>query len=212
MNRFSFWPRSLALVGVSLLLLAAGACERIAPVRTLPSWVRGVYVPMIKNKTVEPQIEETITRLTEEAFLTDGRVDVVPRQSADLTLVVTITGWESRVSNTSGDHVASDEEVTVTADVKLYEPFDMSKPLADLGPLRVNSGFNIDTRSTSYEVEPDRKERLLRQLADQIVFRTLNGFPTTLRNLPPGVSLPEVRTPEAIVPEEPLSNNKGSLN
>jgi len=69
-----------AALAMSLLMLLTAGCERIAPIRTLPSWVRGVYIPVFKNKTYEPQIEEDATRYTQETFLRDGRVDIVRRR------------------------------------------------------------------------------------------------------------------------------------
>jgi hypothetical protein len=206
MMRLLISPRPLArgcVAGLALLaLLAATACERVAPIRTLPSWVRGVYIPVFKNKTFDPALEETATKLTAEAFLADGRVDIVPKSDADLTVVVEITKWDERASGTSGDKITDRNEYSLTASIKLFEPFDADKPgaepLADLGRIKVDTEFNIDARSTFYVAEPDRKEQLLRALADQVLYRTINGFPTNLRNLPPGATLPEVKGPETI--------------
>lgn len=199
------------LLALAAILTLAGACERVAPIRTLPSWVRGIYVPMFKNTSFEPAIEEVATRLTQEAFLTDGRVDIVPKGQADLALVVEITDWTSRSSNTTGQRISAFDEITVAATAKLYEPFDMSKPLADLGPIRVNIGANVDPRALGYEAEPDRKERVLRSLADTIRDRVINGFPVTLRDMPAGVTLPSVSSPEALsgAPESVLAPRAG---
>jgi len=193
-----------AALAMSLLMLLTAGCERIAPIRTLPSWVRGVYIPVFKNKTYEPQIEEDATRYTQETFLRDGRVDIVPKKDADVVVMVEIMAWNGRASGNSGEHIVNRESQTVTASVKLYEPF-ATEPLVDLGKVNVRADFYIDTRSTEYTDEPTRKEILLRALADQILFRTINGFPVNLKNLPAGTLVPEFKNPESISTGDILS-------
>ena len=190
--------RRLFLVGMLLSALVVGSCERIAPIRTLPGWVHGIYVPMITNKTYEPAIEEYATRLTQEAFLADGRLDVVPKKDADLTLRAEILQWETMTTGTTGDHIADRQDVRLVASLKLYDPFDEETPLADLGLIVVSSNNQTDTRSIYFDPEPDRKHAILEQLAQRIVYQTIDGFPLELRNLPEGIVLPEIQRPESV--------------
>lgn len=192
------------LLGLLLILSLAAGCQRIAPIRTLPSWVRGVYIPVFKNETYEPQLEETATRLTQEAFLADGRVDVVPKEQADLVLQVTLMDWTAETVRTRGDYIGRTDEILLTYGIKLYDPFDMEHPMADLGRFRISTAFNIDIRSNRYEPEPDRKERLMRQLSEQILLRVINGFPASAAGIAPGSTVPQFRTPESIPMEDPL--------
>src|SRR5689334_18333586 len=120
-----------ALFGLFLILLLGAGCQRVAPVRTLPSWVRGIYIPVFKNSTVEPGIEDVATRLTQEAFLNDGRVDVVPKDRADLVLKVEIINWRAETARTRGDYIGRTSDVTLTVGIKMYDPFDLDKPMAD---------------------------------------------------------------------------------
>jgi hypothetical protein len=187
--------RLAACAGMLMMLLLSTACERVAPVRTLPKYVRGVYIPMIANQSFEPALEEDATRLTQEEFLLDGRVQVVPRDQADLMVVAEITDWRERASGTSGDDVVENTEYLLTANVRLFEPFDDEKPLAELPAIRIRENFNTDERSSRYAPEPDRREIILRELAERIVESTIEGFPTQVRNQPAGVTLPEVPLP-----------------
>lgn len=199
MNRFFHSLTRLAgLAGLLVILAAAGGCQHMAPVRTLPTWVRGVYIPVFRNMTYETQIEDLATRLTQQAFLADGRVDVVPKEKADLVLKVELLRWDVETIRTSGDYIGRTSEVTLTIGVKLFDPDNMQEPRADLGQFRLSSAFNGDTRSTRYQPEPDRKAQLLTMLANQIVTRVINGFPATVPDLPPGTAVPQFRTPETI--------------
>jgi hypothetical protein len=195
-----------ALFGLFLILLLGAGCQRVAPVRTLPSWVRGVYIPVVKNDTVEPGIEDVVTRQIQEAFLTDGRVDVVPKDRADLVLKVELINWRAETVRTRGDYIGRTSDVTVTVGIKLYDPFDLDKPMADLGHFVISTAFNIDTRSNRYEPEPDRKERLLASVAQQVLAHVMSGFPAQAAGAATGVNVQQFRTPETIQMQEPLKS------
>ncbi len=171
--------RALPLL-VLIAALALAGCERIAPVRTLPNWVQGVYVPMVKNTSYEPGIEEEATRQIQAAFLQDGRVTVAPKSNADLYVHVEINRWTPRASGTSGDDITDRTEYTVGAKVELFEPYG-EQPLATLPPILVKLSFNTDARSIDYDQLPDRIDSLLKQVANQVVQQTLTGFPAAAR-------------------------------
>ena len=158
--------RGAAAAAVTMLLLAfaAAGCQRVAPVRTLPPWVQGVYIPMLVNKSYEPALEEDATRFTQEAFLLDGRLNVVPERTADLILRAEITDWRTRVGGKSGDDIVDQTEYWLSANVHLFEPL-ATEPLAELP-------------------EVDRKRELLRTLGEAIMQQTINGFPTNVATVP----------------------------
>jgi hypothetical protein len=197
---------ALSLALVTTLL---GGCERIAPIRTLPSWVRGIYIPVFKNESYEPGIEEQATILTQEAFLADGRLDVVHKQDADTMLVVKIVEWRESGGGHSGDKITDEYRAYVRAAVQLYEPYGDKTLLADLGEVRVDDRFHTDTRSSWYEAEPDRKERLLRSLADQIMMRTLTGFPINVVS-PGAPTAPLPASPMDVHSEHLLQSRSGA--
>ena len=208
-----FWRSCAALLLAAFALTALSAltgCERITPVRTLPAWVRGVYIPMIKNKSYEPGLEEQATRLTQEAFLFDGRLDVVPKHQADLIVVAEIIDWVDRSGGSSGDQVTTDEEIELTASISLFEPYNMSTPIATLPPLVIMRRFNIDTRSVDYEPEPDRTRELLENLARAIVDNTITGFPVQLGVTPVGDALPSITPAEASPINDPTNSSIGA--
>lgn len=177
-NRSSVLMRCLVVFAACAML---SSCERIKPVRTLPSWVRGIYVPMFKNATTEPGLEEVATRATQEEFLADGRVDIVRKADADLQLRAEIKEYRISVYQEGDDDIPEDNVIHMVTSVRLYDPFDDETPVADLGDIFTVYRYNSDPRSVSYDVEPDVKRRILRLLGRQIVAQTITGFPVALR-------------------------------
>ncbi len=190
----------------SLLILAAFlpalfSCERIQPVRTLPNWVRSVYVPMIQNRSSEPGLEEVATRLTQEEFLADGRLRIAPKASADLQVVAKIVSYHTRVRRVRQERIPLNDEIELVTVLMLYDasadPFDpQAPPIAYLGEIATRTTRIADVRSTSVVIEPDAKQLALAQLARQIVDRTINGFPTGLKDTPSGTNLPKETSPQ----------------
>jgi hypothetical protein len=205
MKRASFFRlrRLAVLTALGLMTLGLG-CERIAPVRTLPNWVRGIYIPVFHNDSYEPAIEEDVTRLTQEAFLNDGRLSIVGKADADAMLVARIVEWQDESFNASNDKVTSSRYVIVKASVKLCEPFDEKRVIADLGEVNALGIFNSDVRSVRYQSEPDRKQVLLAELANQIVQKTINGFPAA--ETPLGTTPPPATSPGQIFDRNLLKN------
>lgn len=200
MRIFGMMRAARLIAGLTLAVaLAVGtACERVRPVRTLPSWVRGIYVPMVVNKSYEPGLEEEATRLIQEAFLFDGRLDIVPKDQADLILVADIVDWREQASGSTGDKVTTDHEVEVKVNLSLFEPFNRDTPIAVLPQVAFSRDtknairFNTDVRSVDYEPEPDRKQEVLERLARTIVETTITGFPHEIGTTPINTALPTV--------------------
>lgn len=195
LSRSTLLAGCLACVVFAAALVTTGCGERVAPVRTLPSWVRGIYVPVFKNTSYEPGIEEMLTRAVQEAFLADGRLDIVPRQDADLLLKGEVTDWAVESGRSRGDHISTNNEVTMTIELKLFEPLNEDEPIAILLPVVVSNTFYLDTRSVDFTPEPDRKRAMFDQAAQQIVNQTLTGFPIQLRQAPVGAALPPLEPP-----------------
>jgi hypothetical protein len=84
-------PRALAL-GAALTLLAA-ACG-YSTKGNLPAHVKTVAVPVFKNLTQEPSIENIITSAVVNAFSSGGKLKVVPLAQADSVLEGEVTGYQ----------------------------------------------------------------------------------------------------------------------
>lgn len=180
-----------------LMLAAAAAlagCQRVTPVRTLPNWVRSVYIPMVQNHTGEIGIEELATQLIQEEFLADGRLRVAPKERSDLQIAATIIGYDETNWGLDSDDIARRRMINMTVRVLLLDPtddpFDPQHVIADLGELYVRSPYNSDTRSITYTVEPDRHYQAMNLLANLVVQQTITGFPVEIRGLPEGSRVP----------------------
>jgi outer membrane lipopolysaccharide assembly protein LptE/RlpB len=77
--------RRLAVLALALTVLGLGGCGYSFR-GTLPSHIRTIAVPIFGNRTQQPGVESIITRAVVQAFVTNGRLQVVRPADADAIL------------------------------------------------------------------------------------------------------------------------------
>lgn len=83
-----------ARVGAALALaLALGGCGYSLR-GNLPEDIKTVAVPVFRNRTGEPAVENLLTRAVIEAFSTNGRLRVVAAAAADSILEADVVGYQ----------------------------------------------------------------------------------------------------------------------
>ena len=77
--------RRLATLALAIATLGLGGCGYSFR-GTLPSHIRTIAVPIFGNRTQQPGVESIITRAVVQAFVTNGRLQVVRPADADAIL------------------------------------------------------------------------------------------------------------------------------
>ncbi len=95
-------PLALGLVLLAAALAGCGYSFR----GNLPDHIQTVAIPVFANKTAEPAVENFLTSAVVEAFSTNGRLRVVPREDADAIL-------EGEVVSYSLESIAYDSQANV---------------------------------------------------------------------------------------------------
>jgi hypothetical protein len=85
--------RRIAVLAVAVALFAAGCGYTVGLGGNLPAHIKTVAVPIFKNNTQEPAVENFITAAVVNAFVTSGRLRVVPVAQADAILDGEIVGY-----------------------------------------------------------------------------------------------------------------------
>src|SRR6266508_4569482 len=81
-----------ARVGLFLLSVLAGGCGYSLG-GNLPPHIKTVAVPIFRNLTQQPAIENVVTSGVVNTFASGGRLKVVPAERADSLLEGEITGY-----------------------------------------------------------------------------------------------------------------------
>ena len=100
--------RAARLVAVLVLASLVGGCGySVGLGGNLPSHIKTVAVPIFVNSTQQPAIESVITAAVVNAFVTSGRLKVVPVGQADSILEGNIVGYAL-------DSIAYNPQINIT--------------------------------------------------------------------------------------------------
>lgn len=171
--------RLLFLMG--LLLFVAG-CQISSRVRTLPEEIQSVYVPIFINITTKPGLEEIVGRATVEAFLSDGRLDVVSSPMADVIVQGIIQDFSDNVSSAESDDFPMMNTMTMRVIVKLYSPDDRLNPLHVFKPFVITRSYVSDVRRSTMVIPEDAREGLMSAVGEKVVQEVITGGFKEIRN------------------------------
>jgi hypothetical protein len=96
-----------AVAALVLAVLVAGCGYTVGLGGNLPSHIKSVAVPIFVNGTQQPAVENFITAAVVNAFVTSGRLKVVPVSQADSILQGEIVGYHL-------DAIAFNQSVNIT--------------------------------------------------------------------------------------------------
>ncbi len=167
------------LLGVLMLILTLAACATVTPPsRQLPSYVKRIYIPEFRNTSRLPGAQAELTPLVVDEFLADGRLDVVQNERADVRLEGRIKSFRDYSSATSGDRFPLVNTMEMECIVELWDPYDRDRvvPIARYHVPAVIQYFS-DSRRSIEETQTEARERLMRQMAKNIVNAVIYGKP-----------------------------------
>ncbi len=107
---------------VMLLLLLTSCGYRLGGTGGLvPEGARSISVPVFINGTHEPYVDTEVTKAVVNEFLTDGRLQVVSLDSADLALRGKVTKYEVVALSYTVNSYVQQYRATITVDVSLED-------------------------------------------------------------------------------------------
>ena len=170
-----------------LLLVAFGLspAEAAAPqARTLPSHIKRIYVREFKNNSRLFGAQADLTLYVNDEFMSDGRLDVVQSERSDVRLEGKITKYRETPNGFGSDEFPLISVLEMTCVVELWDPYDSDRlvPMARYTvPTQIQ--YVSDARRIISETDTEAKERLLRQVARNIVFQVMQGAPNAPRQI-----------------------------
>jgi outer membrane lipopolysaccharide assembly protein LptE/RlpB len=115
-------PLSVVMVLLALVMLLASCGYRLGGTGGLvPEGARSISVPVFINGTHEPYVDTEVTKAVVNEFLTDGRLQVVSLDSADLALRGKVTKYEVVALSYTVNSYVQQYRATITVDVSLED-------------------------------------------------------------------------------------------
>jgi hypothetical protein len=157
-------------VGFVVGAAGIGGCGYSLTTR-LPSHIRTIAVPPFQNESLEYGLEEEITQAVIDKFTEDNNLRVVLEDRADAVVYGTITSYKRRVAGFTAQEIANEYEVAITINVVVRDRIKSKDLWEEEGMVRTINYF-VD----QVESEREGREGAVRQIAEDIVSRTVQGW------------------------------------
>ena len=181
--------RNLYFCGVILgLLVMAGGCytpQTTAGVEILPVRIKTIAIPVFDNKTPYYSINEDLTTKTIEKFIQNGRLTVGDAKTADCLLKGEIVKyWIVPLSYNEND-VVEQKQLKVIVNLALLDAQNENVVLWEETWRETQAGTEIGgivkevrffVSGETAETEEDARARIVEELAEEIVKRTIYGW------------------------------------
>jgi len=139
----------------------------------LPAHIRTVAVPIFGNQTAEIGIRENLTDAVTEALVTDGRLRVLGRESADSIIEGTVVDYKEQAYTYDRSENVQEYIVRIYVDVS-YQ--DVSNRRVLWEEKRMEGWGTYDVSIDPPEDIETGRERAIAKLAQDIVNKTLAGW------------------------------------
>jgi len=171
------------VVGAGVALLFGCA---YTPVEILPKHIKTVAVPTFVNRTAHYGIETKLTDAVIEEFIRDGHLSVVKKEGADALLTGEIVTYVLEPLSYDATEVVEQYKLWVVVNLAfrdlttgqvLWEEKRESIEGNLIGGIEGDVRYYVTPRAgRTVETEEEAQERLVVELADHIVRRTVYGW------------------------------------
>ena len=139
----------------------------------LPAHIRTVAVPVFGNQTAEIGIKENLTDAVTGALVTDGRLRVVGRESADSIIDGTVVDYKEQAYTYDRSENVQEYIVRIYVDI-FYR--DVKNRSVIWEEKRMEGWGTYDVSADPPEDVDIGRERAIAKLAEDIVNKTLSGW------------------------------------
>ena len=166
------WPLWLGGLFVGLL---GGCGYRPLGTEALPANIRTVAIGPIANSTFRPGLQGFLGQYLNQRFQSDGRLRVRPSPEADAVVETIITSFGAEGVAWDRNGVARRFRVQVSAGMSLRDRRTQRVLISDglVGEAYYTAGEGV---GTTLAAEEDAARRALRDLADRVAIRIIEGM------------------------------------
>jgi len=128
-----------------------------------------LVVDMFKNQSFQPGLEEKLTRILSEEFLSDGRYHLVNEDisSSGIRLKGTITQYTRNIISVDANDKVTLYQISLTVNIEAHKA---DKSLAYNG-ITLNTTYVPLRDNIDFETEFEAQERLMEDLAEEISYK-----------------------------------------
>lgn len=160
-----------------LLLFAASGCGIYSfSGSSLPSHIKTIAVPILRNETLEYDVANEITAAVTQRFIQDGRLKIVGEKRADCVLEGRVIAYENKVHNYSADQNPEDYIVLLRIGATLHDTAKNRDIWKD-DQITVSAVYSVSAgQDQPLTDEKSARAKAISDLAEDILARTMEQW------------------------------------
>ncbi len=165
-----------AILTAQLALMASGCGIYSFSGSSLPSHIKTIAVPILRNETLEYDVANEITAAVTQRFIQDGRLKIVGEKRADCVLDARVIAYENKVHNYSADQSPEDYIVLLRVGATLHETAK-NRDLWKDDQITVSAVYSVASgQDQPLTDEKSARAKAIADLAEDILARTMEQW------------------------------------
>lgn len=158
-----------------LLFFASCGYTLVGRGSSLPPGISSVSIPMLENKTGEPDLDTQVTEVVKDEFIKDGRLKVDDSGGADSELKGSIVRYSLRPLAYDSDRNVTEYMVELVIDIKFIDKHSGKTVLKQ--PITTNWRYVVDKSITEAEsLRQDATKTAAKQASELIISLVIESF------------------------------------
>ena len=169
--------RRSSLAALVLALTAAvGGCSYSPSPSLFPTHLKTLAVPILKNETTEPNIEQEVTQAIVDRFVQDNKLRVVDEQQADLVISGSVVRYTNSVFGFNAREQAEEYQVAVAVRLTARDRVKNREMWRDDNLIRTTNYFVVAPAGQTPQDQYTSRKDAIEKLADAVLNKTVEGW------------------------------------
>ncbi len=159
-----------------LLALGMGACSYSPSPAQFPTHLKTLAVPILKNETTEPNIEQEVTQAIVDVFVQDNKLRVVDEAQADLVISGSVVRYTNSVFGFNAREQAEEYQVAVAVRLTGARPGEEPRDVARRQPGAHHELLRRRARGQTPQDQYTSRKDAIAKIADAVLNKTVEGW------------------------------------
>ena len=171
-------PSASGLSGLvtAVLFLTGTACSYSPSPALFPTHLKTLAVPVLRNATTEPNIEQEVTEAIVNRFVQDNKLRVVAEDQADLVLSGSVVKYVNAVFGFNAREQAQEYQVVVTVSLTARDRVKNRELWRDDNLVRTTNYFVVATPGQTPQDQFTARKDAIEKIADAVLNKTVEGW------------------------------------
>ena len=166
----------MAVTIAGALVLGLAGCSYSPSPALFPPHLRTLAVPVLRNQTTEPNLEQEVTQAIVDRFVQDNKLRVVAESEADLVLSGAVVKYTNAVFGFNANEQAQEYQVAVTVQLTARDRVKNREMWRDDNLVRTTNYFVVATPGQEQKDQYSARKDAIAKIADAVLNKTVEGW------------------------------------